>query len=361
MQISCWQCGTCRRCDTHWDGSWIRRAGQRISPTCAPLGAGWAWSNFLVSGRRIFLDRSAASPGNVSDRLPSEANRQVGDSGGSHMLSEHAQGTAQVRSGTHRPWSATRVAGEGTCAVLLDVSLDFRPAGEGAHLPNLAAEEAGRRERNMVTAPHGLSGTSDQQSRTPQDEEPSRWGGLSALQWRLDEPTGGCLPSCDVSTRAGDRRSERRGLAHWFAKTATVLNTAQNYRLMIPRGVRHAVKHGVPRDIGVFLGRMPKPPDQLAFAQQAGQVIGIVQAELADRGVELITQAYVCVIRVAEVVGAVVYAAPNVWAKPRHEMVQLHPWAGETLRWEELPAVEEIWEPLTLCGDHPAVAPIPSR
>lgn len=148
-----------------------------------------------------------------------------------------------------------------------------------------------------------------------------------------------------------------RTIAHWFAKTAVILNTSQNYRLMIRRGVRHAVKHGVPRDMAVYLGRMPDPPDQLSFAQQAGQVVGIVRTDMLDVAEQYLSQAYVCVLRVVDVVAAVVYAPPGSWAKPCMDMAQLHPWPGPPLSWSSLPEVEDMMEPLTLCGDHPELRP----
>jgi hypothetical protein len=145
-------------------------------------------------------------------------------------------------------------------------------------------------------------------------------------------------------------------IAHWFVKTAVVLNTAQNYRLMIPRGTRHAVKHGVPRDMRVFLARMPDPPDQLGFAQQAGHVIGVVATEkMGAHAIELLQQAYVCSLRVRDLVAAVVYAAPGGWARPAEDMTELHPWPGEAIPWESLPEITAIWEPLTLYGNHPAL------
>lgn len=87
-------------------------------------------------------------------------------------------------------------------------------------------------------------------------------------------------------------------LARWFTKTAVVLNTAQNYRLMIPRGVRHAVKHGVPRDMAVYLARMPGASKALGFNQQAGQVIGVVDSDKADQAPEYLQRAYVCVLQI---------------------------------------------------------------
>lgn len=142
-------------------------------------------------------------------------------------------------------------------------------------------------------------------------------------------------------------------LSQWFAKTAVVLNTSQNYRLMIPRAVRHAVKHGVPHDMTVFLARMPKPPDQLAFAQQAGQVIGIVPAEEAHLAPAYFERVYACPLRVDDVLAAVVYAPPGSWAKPCAEMTQIHPWSGSSIVWNALPVVQDISEPLILCGDYP--------
>ncbi len=143
-------------------------------------------------------------------------------------------------------------------------------------------------------------------------------------------------------------------LCQWFAKTAIVLNTSQNYRLMIPREVRHAVKHGVPRDMAVFLGRMPNPPDQLAFAQQAGSVIGVLPADEAHLAVAYSERVYACVLRVEDVLAAVVYAPPGSWAKPCAQMTQLHPSSGSRIAWDSLPVIEDMSEPLVLCGDYPA-------
>lgn len=142
-------------------------------------------------------------------------------------------------------------------------------------------------------------------------------------------------------------------IAHWFAKTAIVLNTAQNYRLMIPRTARHAVKQAVPPGMGVWLARMPNQATRLGFAQSAGGVITVVKRGMAGVASEYLDKAYVCALRVDDVLAAVVYAPPGPWAWPAEDMIQLHPWRDQPIAWESLPQVDEIWAPLTLYGDHP--------
>jgi len=64
---------------------------------------------------------------------------------------------------------------------------------------------------------------------------------------------------------------EQTILARWFLKTAIAINTSQNYRLLLPREVRHAVSTGMPSDVKVFLARHSDPKGgQLNFAQTSG-------------------------------------------------------------------------------------------
>lgn len=170
-------------------------------------------------------------------------------------------------------------------------------------------------------------------------------GWMNALEGRFRKVM---FPRCPTIGEA-----DGRVIAHWFAKTAIVINSAQNYRLAFPREARHAAQQGVPPGVGVFLGQMPNAPDRLNFIQVQGNVFGFSRPGMGEMAQELLKRAYCCVIRIDEVVAAVVYAPPGPWAWPLAEMTQLHPWRGEEISWESLPPISDVTEPLMLYAEHP--------
>ena len=147
--------------------------------------------------------------------------------------------------------------------------------------------------------------------------------------------------------------SDAKVMAHWLAKTAIVLNTAQNYRLVFPREARHAVQKGVPPRVAIFLGQMPNRSTRLNFGQCQGTVISVVGPDIQEKARELLKSAYCCVIQIDDIVAAVVYVPSGAWARPWVEMTQLHPWLGEEVRWESLPLISDVTEPFLLYAGHP--------
>lgn len=117
-------------------------------------------------------------------------------------------------------------------------------------------------------------------------------------------------------------------LAHWFIKTAVVLNTSQNYRLMMfPRQARHEVARGIPSDFGVYIAKHRQPAGgQLNF----GQATGAISVSPADQ------------------------AVPG--QSPSSRWYGVWPTNGP-LAWADLPSIAEIWMPMQLAGStHPSAS-----
>jgi len=53
-----------------------------------------------------------------------------------------------------------------------------------------------------------------------------------------------------------------------------------------------------------------------------------------------------------DLLGIVVYAAPDGWAWPSERMTRIWPTVGQ-LRWDALPTVEDMQSALILAGIHP--------
>ena len=71
---------------------------------------------------------------------------------------------------------------------------------------------------------------------------------------------------CEARRSLGEQ--EQLTLARWFFKTAIVLNSSQNYRLLLPKDVRHSARIGLHPDVRVFVARRPlNPQDRLSFRQ----------------------------------------------------------------------------------------------
>ena len=141
-------------------------------------------------------------------------------------------------------------------------------------------------------------------------------------------------------------------LARWLVKTAVVLNTAQNYRLMIPGHARHAVSSGVPGDFGVWLSRHHQSEGALNFGQTTG-VMSVVPSDQLDRYQEAAERVYGCALAIGDLAAVIVYAEPGCWAMPSEQMTRLWPSRGP-IAWADLPVLDDLSMALQLVGQHPA-------
>jgi hypothetical protein len=140
-------------------------------------------------------------------------------------------------------------------------------------------------------------------------------------------------------------------VARWLAKTAVTLNTAQNYRLMVPRASRHALAKGLPTDFGVWLGTSQQDDGQLSFVQTTG-AMGLARTDRLRQYQSASEQVYGCALRIGDLLGVVVYAKPGGWAKPTDPMARIWP-NRRPIRWADLPTVEDPRVSFFLAGDHP--------
>lgn len=152
--------------------------------------------------------------------------------------------------------------------------------------------------------------------------------------------------------RASLDATSQEVLARWFIKTAVVLNTSQNYRLMVPMQARHALAHGVPSDFGVYLAAYRHESGQLNFAQTTG-AMGVAQSDLVEEFQAASEQVYGCGLAVGDVLGVVIYAVPGGWAIPTEPMIRIWPVSLDQVAWADLPEVTDITLPLYLAGKHP--------
>jgi hypothetical protein len=143
-------------------------------------------------------------------------------------------------------------------------------------------------------------------------------------------------------------------LARWFLKTAAVLNSSQNYRLMLPAPVRHSAATEPHPDVKVFLGRRPPGNGMFAFAQQGGVTFSFAPTGSQAEVQALMAKGYGCAIGVNDLVGIVAYAPPGGWAVPSVEAVQIWP-AGEEPSRAELPLIDNLFEAVWLQGFPPGV------
>ena len=141
-------------------------------------------------------------------------------------------------------------------------------------------------------------------------------------------------------------------LARWFLKTAAVLNSSQNYRLMLPAAVRHSAAGDPHPDVKVFLGRRALDGGKIEFTQQAGVAFGFAPTDRQAELRALMAKGYACAIGVNDLLGIVAYAPPGGWAVPSVEAVRIWPSARAKSRLE-LPLIEYLFEAVWLQGSLP--------
>lgn len=154
-----------------------------------------------------------------------------------------------------------------------------------------------------------------------------------------------------AETRRTLEIGEQEEIARWLVKTAVVLNSSQNYRLMVPSHARHELAVGMSRDFGVYLAYHRQPTGQLDFAQTTG-ALSVTSADQVDAYQRVSEQVFGCGLAIGDLLGIVVYAAPDGWAWPTEPMAKIWP-AAQALDWQTLPMVDDMQSALMLAGAHP--------
>jgi hypothetical protein len=144
-------------------------------------------------------------------------------------------------------------------------------------------------------------------------------------------------------------RAQRLDLARWFAKTAAVLNTSQNYRHLLPDSTRHTLgrSSGLPPGFQVYLARSQT-------GSEAGEIdwarglspFGFIPSDVVNPAVDGSERLFGCAIRVQDVVGTVYFAPPEYSLIAVTAMVGIWPRPHHGATWSSLPALESLHEGL---------------
>lgn len=142
-------------------------------------------------------------------------------------------------------------------------------------------------------------------------------------------------------------------VAHWFAKTAIVINSSQNYRVMVPEAVRHKTAVGAPTEFDVFLGRLKNPRGLIGYGQGVNAVGLVARLDEEDRPDWLtdfrMHRLFGAQIQVDGLAVLVTYAPPDNWARPCEPLVQIWPQdRREAARWGDLPQVSRLLVDLSI-------------
>ena len=154
--------------------------------------------------------------------------------------------------------------------------------------------------------------------------------------------------------------SEDQGiLARWFTKTAVALNISQNFRLLLPSAMRHALQLGMPPDLRVFLARhVDQKHGQLDWRQGA-QVVALVPAGRSLEDAPSIHRVHVASIRIVDLVGVIVYSPPGGWAIPWKPTLQIWPATGCDVDRSLIPILEHMTD-AQLVGGHAPIEQSPN-
>jgi hypothetical protein len=145
----------------------------------------------------------------------------------------------------------------------------------------------------------------------------------------------GWMSGLEVVFRAAAFRRPRAGqisqttqliIARWFAKTAVMVGVAEQSGMLVPAPARHGLRSGLPDGFEVFLGRHAARVKKLEYR------IGV--------GAE---PAFVCGIRVGELIGVVVFQSPRV-VKSAKPLLRIGPSQKRKIGWNDLPTVRAIDE-----------------
>ena len=141
-------------------------------------------------------------------------------------------------------------------------------------------------------------------------------------------------------------RGDQQIVAHWFAKTAIVINVSQNYRLLVPKAERHAAELGVPPGFEVFVAKTNGHHTHLDFKQGWNMGGWVTPTDQVESMMALAERCFRCAIRIDDLVGLVLYAPPNKWLEPEDHFISIWPSAGELLAMADLSQVgwtDDYW------------------
>lgn len=142
--------------------------------------------------------------------------------------------------------------------------------------------------------------------------------------------------------------ADRRTIARWFAKMAIAINTSQNYRLLLPKKVRHSVRSGMPNHVSVFLGRVSDPPYKIQFAQGCHGVASIVGGlPMSWDAKAAVERIHAVAVLIDGLVGIIIYG-PGVEARPRFPLKRIWPLTSDRITWGSLPRPTDWLQPLIL-------------
>ncbi len=161
----------------------------------------------------------------------------------------------------------------------------------------------------------------------------------------LDREFVGVYPSVATGSLDGPAQAT---LAWWFARTAVLLNTSTNYRVLVPASERWALSEGPPPGFSVHLAQMPDQPEPLEYAQGAPGVVrdpgSMSTGELTYR----IQRMFACSIRVGSLVAIVSYAPPDRWAHPAKQLSEIFPTPNGTIATKDLPVLSHLLQGMVL-------------
>lgn len=142
-----------------------------------------------------------------------------------------------------------------------------------------------------------------------------------------------------VPRRGAISDRKRAVLARWFAKTAVVMNTSQNYRLLVPATARHTIAGRLSPDFHVFLARHPSTAARLEYSMgMLGPLVDVARDQVgAFMAVHQST--LLCAIRLDTLVGVVLYRPGGPCFQPVPDLLRIWPTTKGLIRWSDLPAI----------------------
>jgi hypothetical protein len=150
-----------------------------------------------------------------------------------------------------------------------------------------------------------------------------------------------------VATGAANAQ-DQAVLAWWFARTAVLLNTSTNYRLLVPASERWALSQGPPASFAVHLAQMPGQQEPLMYAQGAPMFFRFPDTVSEADMKSWAERVFACSIRVGDLVGVVSYAPPDRQACPANELTEIFPTSKGTIVTTNLPILSTLTEGMVL-------------
>lgn len=162
---------------------------------------------------------------------------------------------------------------------------------------------------------------------------------------RLDREFVAAYPR--VATGTADAQ-DQAVLAWWFARTAVLLNTSTNYRLLVPASERWALSQGPPVSFAVHLAQMPDQPVPLMYTQGAPMIFRFPGTMSEAEMKSWAERVFACSIRVGDLVGVVSYAPPDRPTRPANELTEIFPTSHGTIATTDLPVLSSLMAGMVL-------------